>query len=172
MTHEFRHPIAARAAVLAVVLLLASCGSVGDAPSTSAGPSKFVVSTGATALGTVLVDGRGRTLYELTSDTAARSTCTGACLVAWPPVVVTAPPAAGAGVSATLGVVAAGQQLSVNGHRVYTFSRDTAPGQSSGQGIRSFGGTWWALDPTGVPITQPGTRPPTPTNSSGDVRGY
>lgn len=170
-----RHHVAMRATLFAAVLLMTSCGSAGGSPSSSAGPSKVVVGTGETALGTVLVDGRGRTLYELTSDTPTRPACTGACLVAWPPVLVTAVPApAAAGVSATFGAVAAaaGQQLSVNGHAVYTFNRDTASGQSSGQGIRSFGGTWWALDPTGAPITTPGAPASKPTSSSGDVRGY
>lgn len=174
MTHRSRRHVTAGAVSIAAMLLTAACGSPGTAPSTSASASKGAVSTGATSLGTVLVDARGRTLYELTSDTPGRPACTGACLDAWPPVLLNTKPQAGAGVTATLATVAAAgaQQLSVNGHAVYTFRRDTAPGQAAGQGIRSFGGTWWALDPTGAPITRAGPSSPKPTDSSGAVRGY
>jgi predicted lipoprotein with Yx(FWY)xxD motif len=43
------------------------------------------VATGRTKLGTVLVDGKGRTLYLFEKDKGSASSCYGACASVWPP---------------------------------------------------------------------------------------
>jgi predicted lipoprotein with Yx(FWY)xxD motif len=64
------------------------------------------------------------------------------CTGAWPPV---SPPN---GVALSTGFTSFTRsdnnaaQLAYNGHPLYTFSGDTAAGQTNGNGINSFGGIW------------------------------
>jgi predicted lipoprotein with Yx(FWY)xxD motif len=117
-------------------------------PATLAFAQAMPVSTGSTGLGTILVDGNGITLYTFAPDSANTSTCTGGCAAVWPPANVDADTATmiqGGGASmAELGVFdrGDGMQLTWNGMPLYRFSRDTAPGQTAGQGINGFGGLW------------------------------
>ena len=39
-----------------------------------------------------------------------------------------------------------------NGYLMYEYSGDSGPAQGHGQGITSFGGTWYALSSAGTPI--------------------
>ena len=39
-----------------------------------------------------------------------------------------------------------------NGWLMYEYVADSGPGEASGQGIASFGGTWYVLSPSGSPI--------------------
>ena len=57
------------------------------APAAAAGAS-VSVKAATSPLGQILVGADGRTLYAFTNDTEAKSTCTGTCAEAWPPVVV------------------------------------------------------------------------------------
>lgn len=115
------------------------------APATTVAP-KATVATATTSLGSVLVDGAGKTLYTWDRDTGPASTCTGNCAATWPPLVldsgVTAP-VAGAGVSqlstAPRPDDAAKLQVIWNGKPLYNYSADTAPGDVKGDGV---GGTW------------------------------
>jgi predicted lipoprotein with Yx(FWY)xxD motif len=59
----------------------------------------------------------------------------------------------------------------VAGHPVYTFSQDQQPGDVNGEGINEFGGTWYAVSPTGQPVTSSG-QPSGGTSSSTTGRGY
>ena len=71
----------------------------------------------------------------------------------WPPVTVTGDPVAGPGVDAALLTVAAQpdgtQQLSYNGHLLYLFAGDAAPGDATGQDL---GDVWYVLSPAGEQI--------------------
>ncbi len=133
------------------------------------GASVDVRSTG---LGQVLVTPTGNVIYLLTSDRPGARACSGACLDLWPPVMVHGAPSAGPGVSARLGELPlnGGQQLTVDGHPAYTFSGDSSAGQTAGEGIHSFGGTWWALSASGAAVTNAGAaRPP---STGGSYGGY
>lgn len=125
-------------------------GSGASGGSTSAGAA--TVMTASSSLGTILVDGSGRTLYLFTKDSPGTSTCTGGCLAAWPPLLGTA--TAGAGVDASLlGTVTRPDgktQVSYKGMPLYYWAQDSAPGQTSGQGVQ---GVWWVVSPQGTPIT-------------------
>jgi predicted lipoprotein with Yx(FWY)xxD motif len=131
--------------------------------STSAPPVLQIVTT---RLGAVLADPRGRTIYMYTRDSPGHSACTAACLQSWP--IVTAPaitPSAVAAITARLGTLDradGGRQLTVNGYPIYTFTADTGPGSTAGQGQRLNGGVWSALTPAGAAITtsSPATTPP------------
>ena len=87
---------------------------------------------------TILTDAKGDTLYYFTPDTATTSACTGGCAGAWPPLLMTGSgtPTASGTLSGTLTAVSAGNgnQVEYNGHLLYTYSGDTASGQTNGEG--------------------------------------
>jgi predicted lipoprotein with Yx(FWY)xxD motif len=109
-------------------------------------------------LGTVLVDGKGRTLYLFAADTSAKSTCTGACAVTWPPLPTAAGAKAGGGAKANLlGTTkrsGGANQVTYNKHPLYYYAGDTKPGQANGQGLNQFGGLWWVVNPAGDKVTR------------------
>ena len=87
---------------------------------------------------TILTDASGKTLYYFTPDTAAASSCTGSCAQTWPPLLATsATPTSATTLPGKLTVVSSGNgnQVEYNGHLLYTFSGDTAPGQTNGEGL-------------------------------------
>jgi predicted lipoprotein with Yx(FWY)xxD motif len=189
---SFNHPrqlaFVGGAALLA--LLAAGCGSstssdaTGEAPSTTPVPSRESLSVAVTSLGRVVVDSGGFTVYMLTADSSGRSTCSSVCLSSWPPV---AGPSSGASsspdITAKVGEAATttgNTMLTVGGWPVYRYVQDTAPGDVTGEGITSFGGTWYAIGPNGQPVTgAPGSPSPSQTSSpsqspspSGSSSGY
>lgn len=105
------------------------------------------------SLGSILVDGTGRTLYMFTKDTqgSKASACTGQCLVAWPPLYGT--PTMGAGVDdSKLGSFAlpdGTMQATYNGWPLYYWKGDTKAGDVSGQNVS---GVWFVLDRDGDPV--------------------
>ena len=148
-------------AVAAAAALLAACS--GNSNTNSAGTSATggaVVSVRSTPLGPILVDSAGKTIYFFAIDSPNHSACTGACLSYWP--IVTAPttiPTSVPGVTAKLGSFTrpdGKKQLTVNSLPVYTFSADSGPGKTSGQGKNLNGGLWWVVSPAGTPITSGG----------------
>jgi predicted lipoprotein with Yx(FWY)xxD motif len=114
--------------------------------------------TASTKLGTILVDGRGETVYDFANDTGTRSTCNGACAATWRPVVAPDPlPGSLPGVTGQLGSTTrddGSKQLTIAGHPLYTFSGDSRPGQTNGQGITLNGGLWNVVSPSGSPVTR------------------
>src|SRR4051794_32894321 len=141
------------AAVLASVLLV---------PSALAATAR--VSSGSTSMGSVLVDGHGRSLYMFAPDTRKKSACSGACVQNWPPLTTTRDPKAGSGVSASkLDTIKRSDgklQVTYSGHPLYRFIADGAAGDVNGQGINAFGGRWSLLTPSGHRVTgSPGQTP-------------
>ena len=116
------------------------------AAATTAPAAQPTVATASTSLGTVLVDGAGKTLYTWDRDTGPASTCTGTCAATWPPLVlasgVTAP-VAGPGVSLLTSAPrpddATKLQVNWDGKPLYYYAADTAPGDVKGDGV---GGVW------------------------------
>lgn len=161
--HRRRLQIAATyfaGAAFAVAAVACSSGpgdSAGSAPVPSA--TGGAVSAQATALGTILVDGQGRTLYEFANDMKNKSTCADACATNWP--YAPAPdslPASLPDVPGTLGTTTRDDghhQLTVAGHPLYTFVGDSTPGQTNGQGINLNGGVWTVVSPAGAPLANP-----------------
>ena len=157
--------------------LLAACGTpaAGSAPSTAptatvsatpsatptptatptpppapppAAPTVFVASN--MALGTVLVNAQGRTLYYFVPERGGSVVCTGQCINAWPPVFATSmAPTAGTALPGQLGVVnrAGSEQITYNHWPLYTFAGDGGPDQTNGQGVFGFGGKWFVATP-------------------------
>lgn len=131
-----------------------------------------VLSTAQNAtLGTTVVDGKGFTVYRFDKDTAKPpvSNCSGACAKLWPPVKFTKklkltgiPRSAIGNIMTKDGIC----QATINGWPAYTYAKDTAPGQITGQGV---GGTWFAMAPDGTKAG--GGKVPAPAGGGGD-QGY
>jgi predicted lipoprotein with Yx(FWY)xxD motif len=103
-------------------------------------------------LGTILVDANGMTLYLNTQDTATTSSCTGSCAATWPPLTSSGSTKAGSGVqSAQLATLMVGStdQITYYGHPLYTYSGDTSPGDTNGEGV---GGVWYVVSTKGTPV--------------------
>jgi len=99
------------------------------------------------ALGDLLVDANGRTLYLFEQDQGTRTACTGGCLMTWPPYQPAGAPTVGAGLGPTkVGTV--NGQLTYAGHLLYSFSGDRNPGDVNGAAIPS----WDAVSPSGAPL--------------------
>lgn len=102
-----------------------------------------------TALGTILVDARGRTLYLFEKDRNGTSMCNSACTTYWPPLTSHATPRAGKGLhQSLLGLGRSrngARQVTYAGHPLYTFVGDKRSGQTSGEGLDDFGAEWYAL---------------------------
>jgi predicted lipoprotein with Yx(FWY)xxD motif len=141
------------AAGVAMALLLAACAKSTGATSGGTSPGKATVASAKVpAVGTVLVNAQGFTLYHLKTESSSNIQCTGSCATTWPPVLLpagaTAPTAAN-GLTGKLGTVArqgGGTQVTYNGFPLYTYSGDTGPGQANGQGIQNV---WFAVTATG-----------------------
>jgi predicted lipoprotein with Yx(FWY)xxD motif len=162
-------------AVAATALLtLSACGNgssstVAHQAAANTGGSA-AIGVAQTSLGKVLVDGRGMTLYTLSADGQDHSTCATDCLQFWP----AASPAHGGKLSVPLGRTTTpdGTAIAtVAGHPVYTFSQDQQPGDVNGEGVNEFGGTWYALSPTGQSVTS-AQAPSSGSSSSTTGRGY
>lgn len=153
------------AAVAAPVFLLAACGTNSSSTSTgssgggssAAGPSA-TVETHSGGLGTYLTDGSGKTLYLFASDHGGKSSCSGACVSAWPPLTSKGIPEASGGAKtsmlATISRSDGSKQVTYGGHPLYYFSGDSAAGQTNGEGVDGFGAKWWLVSPSGASITK------------------
>jgi predicted lipoprotein with Yx(FWY)xxD motif len=146
--------VAATAAVLAACSSSATpSASSSSTSSTSGGGSTSTSSPVATTAGsslktatiggaTVLTNAQGFTLYSFAPDTATKSNCNGTCAQNWPPVKG---PATASGVSGTFSTIKRADgstQATFDGHPLYTFAGDTAPGQNKGNGLNAAGGLW------------------------------
>jgi predicted lipoprotein with Yx(FWY)xxD motif len=156
-------------AVLAAgALVLGGCGSnstsdsgaaSGAASSTAGSPSSSsanaLLATAHSDLGTIVVDGSGKTVYMFTKDTpgSGASSCSGKCLVAWPPVVADSADPQVDGVTGNVGTITRDDgtvQATLDGWPLYYWQGDTAPGDTTGQGVQ---GVWWVLTPDGAPVS-------------------
>ena len=172
--------LAGAAAVPLTAVVVAGCGGGGGGATASPAPHRSTAAPGpatvrvaSTGLGKVLVDSQGHTLYLFNKDTGTRSSCTGACATAWPPLVATGKPTVGTGVNASLvGTTTRSDgttQVTYNGHPLYRFIKDTAPGNTNGEGLTAFGGSWFAVSPAGNQVSsrtstapKPAPQPPAP----------
>jgi predicted lipoprotein with Yx(FWY)xxD motif len=113
-----------------------------------------------TALGTILTDDDGRTLYLFEKDRPNESACSDACAVEWPPDESTGMPEAGSGVKASLlGMIKRSDgttQVTYNRHPLYFYSGDGQRGDFNGEGVDAFGAEWFVVSPAGVKVTGDG----------------
>lgn len=137
---------------LAAAFVIAACGSSSSSGGTasSGAPASSAPAAGSSALKTATIGGatvvtsaKGFTLYWFVPDTATTSKCTGSCATFWPPVK--GPATAGAGVTGKLATIKRADgsvQATYNGHPLYTYVGDHAPGQATGNGLNVNGGVW------------------------------
>ena len=160
---------------LALALFIVACGSstTGSGPygassssaSTPSSGSAMTIKTATLTVGgkamMVLTNAQGLTLYYRTSDTPT-SVCSGGCASAWPPVLSTSMPGVSTTLPGTFSLMnnANGSQVAYNGHPLYTYSGDSAPGQANGQG---FGNVWFVAPTTLPATTTPSGSTPTPS---------
>ncbi len=155
--------------IATLAIIISACGGSGDGATTTAAPvttaavtttegvttteavtttvAGVTVTVATTDLGTILVDGEGRTLYIFTPDTQGDPTCAGDCAVNWPPL--TEAVTAGDGLDPALLGTAAGGHVTYNDWPLYYFAADANPGDVNGQGV---GGVWYVIDAAGNPV--------------------
>ena len=140
-------PAVAAASVIALVLLGADVAS----PKTQPVPTGAdVLMAGHIGGQTVLTDSKGLTLYWFAPDSSTRSACYGDCAAYWPPVI--GDPSAGPGVTGRLGTITrngGSLQATYDGHPLYTYVGDSAPGQDSGNNLNLNGGLWHIVPVSG-----------------------
>jgi predicted lipoprotein with Yx(FWY)xxD motif len=95
---------------------------------------------------TLLTNAKGFTLYSFAPDTATKSACSGACAAAWPPQTASATVKSP---YATIKRSNGSTQLTFDGHPLYTYVGDTAPGTASGNDVNAFGGLWHEVPASG-----------------------
>jgi predicted lipoprotein with Yx(FWY)xxD motif len=122
--------------------------------STSTPASAADLKTAPSSAGTIVVDANGMSVYFFTKDEkdSGTSTCTGACLTAWPPVLSTAATPSAEGVTGTVGTITTAdgaKQLTLNGLPLYYFEKDKNPGDILGQGVND---AWYLASPAGEMI--------------------
>ena len=161
-------------AAAAAAAALAACSSGTPSGASSSGASGGHVAAAAGSLqaakiggATVLTSAKGFTLYSFAPDTSTMSRCNGTCAQNWPPVQgpTTAP-----GVTGTFGTIERSDgsvQATFDGHPLYTFVGDTAPGQNHGNGLNAAGGLWHEITTSGS-VTAGGSTP----GSGGAGYGY
>jgi predicted lipoprotein with Yx(FWY)xxD motif len=153
-------------AAAAAVAALAACSSSGTPPgASSSGASGGHVAAAAGSLktttiggATVLTNAKGFTLYSFAPDTPTTSNCNGTCAQNWPPVQG---PATAPGIKGTFGTIKRSDgsaQATFDGHPLYTFVGDTAPGQNKGNGLNAAGGLWHEITTSGS-VTAGGSTP-------------
>ncbi|WP_328316861.1 COG4315 family predicted lipoprotein [Streptomyces sp. NBC_00388] len=145
--------------------------SMTESSSPSATASVRTVMVKKTPLGKILVNGKGRTLYLFEADKTSKSTCTGACAKAWPPLLAKNTPTAGSEVQTKLLSTSprstGGKQVTYKGHPLYTFLGDhNKAGQTNGQGLTQFGAKWYVVGPDGKKITAQPKASSSPSSSS------
>jgi predicted lipoprotein with Yx(FWY)xxD motif len=182
--------IVAGAAIAAAACLVTACGGTNSTNSTNTSSTNSTSSTSSTSnagsasaaapassssglgldralstttnskLGTIVVDGSGRTLYRFDKDSASppTSNCTGACAQLWPPVLVGTQISLSGVDRSLLGTIRRSDgsvQLTLHGWPLYRYAGDSAPGQINGEGLD---GTWFAVRPTGAKALTASTR--------------
>jgi len=173
----------ASSGLAAVTLIVAACGgsSAGSGgasgtPSSAATAASSPASSGTTLKtakiggATVVTNAGGFTLYWFAPDTPAKSNCSGSCATLWPPVK--GPSAPGPGITGKLGTITRSDgtaQATYNGHPLYTYVGDTAPGQAKGNGLNLSGGVWHEVT---VSVVAAAASAPSSSSGGGGGHGY
>jgi predicted lipoprotein with Yx(FWY)xxD motif len=161
-----------------VVAVAAAGAAIGASTSTAAKAKKPpTLKLRKTGLGKVLVDSKGRTLYAFGHDKKDKSRCSGQCASFWPPSSSPKKPTVGSGVTKSkLKVIKRGdgtRQLSYNGHPLYRYVGDSKPGDTNGENITAFGGTWDVVSKAGKIVTKaPSSSSSGGSSSTGGSSGY
>jgi len=97
----------------------------------------------------VFVDAKGMTLYTFDKDTTPdKSSCNGPCAVNWPPLAAGAD-AKAMGPWTVITRDDGSKQWAYKGKPLYTFVKDTAPGEAKGDNLGPNGTHVWHLAKAG-----------------------
>jgi predicted lipoprotein with Yx(FWY)xxD motif len=139
-----------------VLLVAGACGDDGNSsqPQAANEPEPTAtVQAAESALGTILTDAEGRTLYMFLPDKGTKSVCYGDCAEAWPAITVEDTPVAGDGLQPSLLDTSSRKdgslQVTYGGLPLYYFAFDENVGDTNGQGSDDV---WWVVSPEGKPI--------------------
>ena len=138
-------------AITGLVLLAVVAGAVAASAATGT-----VVTWRTTPIGNAITNSSGHTLYLFRADHGTTSECYGQCATYWPPLLTSGKPVASGRVQASLlGTTTRKDgklQVTYKGHPLYTYLPDKKPGQTTGEGSKAFGASWYALAPSGATI--------------------
>ena len=181
------------AGLAALALAVSACGSsssssaasgstpatAGSSPAASASAASSASSSSGTSLDVKTIGGQqvvtnsaGFTVYWFAPDTSTTSKCTGSCATYWPPVK--GPATAMSGVTGTLATITRSDgtvQATYDGHPLYTYAGDTAPGQAKGNGLNLSGGLWYEMTVSGATPAAGAGASASPTSTKGGY-GY
>lgn len=150
-----RTVVATLAATAAVALAVVAGVAVARSFTlTVAAHAKVTNASGSTRTEAIAVNARQHAVYYLTGDSRRHPECTAGngCYASWPPVTVAAGARASkeARIKGKLGVWRHGgiSQVTLNGHPLYTFVDDVQRRRATGEGLTSFGGTWYVIQAT------------------------
>ena len=138
--------LVAAASLIALAVLGVSLAQAGGPAPAAPGSLKTAAIHGLT----VLTNARGFTLYWFAPDTPTKSVCNSSCAAYWPPVK--GPAALSAGVAGQVGTIKRSDgslQATYNGHPLYTYVADGAPGQAKGNNLNLNGGLWYEVKVSG-----------------------
>jgi len=178
------------AGLAALALAVSACGSSSSssaassstpaAAGSSSASSAPASSSGGTALDVKTIGGQqvvtnsaGFTVYWFAPDTSTTSKCTGSCATYWPPVK--GPATAMSGVTGKLGTITRPDgttQATYDGHPLYTYAGDTAPGQAKGNGLNVSGGLWYEMTVSGATPAAGAGASASATSTKGGGYGY
>ena len=111
-----------------------------------------------TALGMILTNSEGFTLFEFTKDKKNKDSCQAisGCATIWPPLMTSGMPIAGSGVTQSkvgaIKLTAGGEQVTYGGRPLYLYSGNKAPEETSYDAVKEFGGTWYAMNAKGKKV--------------------
>src|SRR5262249_48999650 len=147
--------------LITTAVALVAAASINAAVASPSKGTRASVGVSQSAFGRILVDARGHSLYMFAMDKGRMSSCYGACAANWPPVITSGKPHAKAGAKrALLGRTRRMDgrwQVTYNGHPLYAFVKDSAKGQTNGEGLVAFGGEWDLVSPRGAKIVSDST---------------
>ena len=135
-----------------------SGGATARSDARAARSPQIVKTRNVSGLGTILVNGAGRTLYMFVPDKHKRVTCVQSCAAVWPPLKLAKGQTVVAKGDARKRLLGSdpnpggGRVATYRGWPLYTFVGDKHPGQATGQAIRLNGGLWYVLTPSGMLI--------------------
>jgi predicted lipoprotein with Yx(FWY)xxD motif len=138
-------------------LAAVAVAAVGAGPA-AAGTRPSTLKLKKTSVGTILVNGRGFTLYAFTKDGRNREACQSisGCLSLWPVVSGSARPILGPGLKrskvGTIRLKSGQKQLTYGGHPLYRYAADSGPGQTFYVNFLQFGGRWPAVNAGGPEV--------------------
>jgi predicted lipoprotein with Yx(FWY)xxD motif len=111
------------------------------------------------AVGAVLVNAEGHTLYTFAPDQHSKVTCVSSCAAVWPPLKLASgdtaagPPQLKASLLGSDPDPEGGRVVTYAGWPLYTYAADESAGQDNGQGLEANGGRWDVIAPSGKVVT-------------------